>query len=680
MQEPFLPVNAISKLPQVAALQQENAMLRAKVVALDMLEDRVLELECGYAVLIAEVGEYRQKLEEGYAVLMAEVGEYRRQETQAAIARDPDNADRERAVELARANDALRDAIAHLTTTNSLQSFLPTVLQASIRASGAVSAAVFVYNAPSHTLKMTTLVFQDEIVDIASDPRAEIWRSPVPADTTNAWDAMSRERRIIWLDNDNPPPEHWHMGIAWHKQHGHRIIACIPLLVGDCVLGFLGLCFGSHEHPSESRLEQCWALAQHAALALRMAEMTEAVEQAAIAREQEKVAREQVAELAKANEVLKRSLDSLAKEPSLEKFLGQVLTAIAEQFNSPIAEYWYHPEGDIAYIGMMSWQGKVYNREEISKLHPTHPGVSGFRVPPAMVYGEELSRRKRYFIIEDCLQNPFTKDVQWMPENGLYKEINVPMVLGDRCIGALIVRMSREQQITIQQTELAQSLAYQATLAVQLTRLAEEVKQAAIFEERNRLAGEIHDTLAQAFTGIAVQLELARFLSEQNPAEVASVLDRIDNLAQTGLAEARRSVWTLYSEPENVQNLAQQLSQCLSEMTAGTSLKTQVEINGKSYPLLPFVQKNLFRIGQEAITNALKYARATHLLVKLTYTSKWVDLSIRDNGCGFDPQTATDGFGLVSMSERADRIGGQFAIITQPGRGTEINIRVTNKS
>jgi len=206
---------------------------------------------------------------------------------------------------------------------------------------------------------------------------------------------------------------------------------------------------------------------------------------------------ERAAELAKANNALKRSLDSLATEPSLDKFLGQVLTAIAEQFDSPLAEYWYHPE-DTAYIGMMSWQGRIYNRDEIAALYPNHSGIVGHRVPPAQVHGEPLQRRKQYFITEDWDTNPFTSYERWYPQHGFHKEINVPMVLGDECIGALVVRLPRGYPITTQQIELAQALAHQATLAAQLTRLAEEAKQAAIAREQERAAQERAAELAKA--------------------------------------------------------------------------------------------------------------------------------------------------------------------------------------
>lgn len=129
----------------------------------------------------------------------------------------------------------------------------------------------------------------------------------------------------------------------------------------------------------------------------------------------------------------------------LRQVSGAVLGAIAEQFDSPIAEYWYHPENTV-YVGMMSWQGHVFDREEIVKRYPTHSGVTGLKLPPDQFYGESLQCRKQYFIREDWFAAPFVRDLTWYSEHGLLKEINVPMVLGDNCIGALIVRMAPEQQ------------------------------------------------------------------------------------------------------------------------------------------------------------------------------------------------------------------------------------------
>ena len=153
-------------------------------------------------------------------------------------------------------------------------------------------------------------------------------------------------------------------------------------------------------------------------------------------------------------------------------------------------------------------------------------------------------------------------------------------------------------------------------------------------------------------------------------------LKRISSLAQTGLAEARRSVWSLYPATEDYTKLAERLADCITALARGTDLHTQVDLKGDPYPLNYFVGKNLVRIGQEAITNTFRHAQATELWVELTYTPNQVSLRVSDNGCGFVPQVQAEGFGLVSISERADRIGGQLRITTQPGQGTEIFVQV----
>ena len=181
------------------------------------------------------------------------------------------------------------------------------------------------------------------------------------------------------------------------------------------------------------------------------------------------------------------------------------------------------------------------------------------------------------------------------------------------------------------------------------------VENGTVSSIKKAIAGEIHDTLAQTFTGISVQLELAQYLSQNNPAEVESILGSIGSLAQTGLAEARRSVWSVYPASEDYTDLAQKLADCVENLTGGTELYTQVRITGDPYPLSCFVGKNLLRIGQESITNTLKHAQATELQVNLTYTPNQVSLCISDNGCGFCPQIQTEGFGLIGISERSDR-------------------------
>ncbi|MBE9064605.1 GAF domain-containing sensor histidine kinase [cf. Phormidesmis sp. LEGE 11477] len=216
--------------------------------------------------------------------------------------------------------------------------------------------------------------------------------------------------------------------------------------------------------------------------------------------------------------------------------------------------------------------------------------------------------------------------------------------------------------------------------------LAEESLRAetALIRERTRIAQEIHDTLAQTFTGISVQLKLAQYLVKQTQisdndcdlTQFTSILERVGSLAQTGLDEARRSVWSIYPVTETQNSLPQDLADHVKQVTNSVSIRTQVTVTGSPQPLSYFVSRNLLRLCQEALTNVLKHANAATLEISLTYRPQQVSLQIYDDGCGFSPQFKTEGFGLVGMSERVDQINGQLRIASQPGEGTEIFVEV----
>jgi signal transduction histidine kinase len=198
----------------------------------------------------------------------------------------------------------------------------------------------------------------------------------------------------------------------------------------------------------------------------------------------------------------------------------------------------------------------------------------------------------------------------------------------------------------------------------------------AIAEERNRMAGEIHDTLAQGFAGILFQLEAARDISAENPREAMPYIERAEGLARSSLAEARRSVWALRPPELESQGLVGAVQVFLNRITAGTATKISFSVRGKPYPLPNEESLGLFRICQEAIVNALRHARASEIQIELAYESSDVDLSVQDNGRGLDLQLSgkSEGFGLISMRERAERIGARFEVSGEPGRGTRLRV------
>ncbi|MGL4617556.1 MAG: PAS domain-containing protein, partial [Chroococcidiopsis sp.] len=199
-------------------------------------------------------------------------------------------------------------------------------------------------------------------------------------------------------------------------------------------------------------------------------------------------------------------------------------------------------------------------------------------------------------------------------------------------------------------------------------------EEASILEERNRMAREIHDTLAQSFTGILVQIGAAIQVLADDAEATQSHLEIIDELARIGLAEARRSVTALRPQLLEEGDLHSALHRLVAQMRATANNALIYEIKGTAYPLPAEVENNLLRIGQEALTNAIKYADASEIRVELGYDNAQCILRVKDDGRGFGVGSipSADGFGLLGMSERAERIGAQLTIQSQPGQGTEI--------
>jgi ligand-binding sensor domain-containing protein/signal transduction histidine kinase len=200
----------------------------------------------------------------------------------------------------------------------------------------------------------------------------------------------------------------------------------------------------------------------------------------------------------------------------------------------------------------------------------------------------------------------------------------------------------------------------------------------AVLAERNRIAREIHDNLAQDILGISVQLELVARLMPTAGEKAKTHLDRARILIRNSMAEARRYVWDLRSQESQTRDLPTALSDVTRRLTADNEVQSVVQVTGAFRPLPSLIESNLLRIGQEAINNAIKHAQAQRILIDLNFDTNAVRLSIRDDGQGFDLGAEhTDGhFGLIGMRERAAQIGGKLSINSEKGTGTEVIIEV----
>jgi signal transduction histidine kinase len=213
----------------------------------------------------------------------------------------------------------------------------------------------------------------------------------------------------------------------------------------------------------------------------------------------------------------------------------------------------------------------------------------------------------------------------------------------------------------------------------QLAVIGSQLERQVIHEERARVAREWHDTLQQQLVGVSIQVQAAAAQCEQAPKLATQMLERADAMLRHSQAEARRSVWNLRNEILEQRGLAEALKELRLSEPGGRTVN--VRSSGDSSRRLPAeTEFHLLRIAQEAVANALQHAAAQTIELLLQVDAETVTLSIKDDGCGFDPATAAaaDGthFGLLGMKERAAKIGAQLVIDTAAGRGTKTIVTV----
>jgi signal transduction histidine kinase/ligand-binding sensor domain-containing protein len=202
----------------------------------------------------------------------------------------------------------------------------------------------------------------------------------------------------------------------------------------------------------------------------------------------------------------------------------------------------------------------------------------------------------------------------------------------------------------------------------------------AVLAERNRIAREIHDNLAQEILGVSVQLEIVARLWNNSGETARAHLDRARMLVRGSIAEARRYVWDLRSQSLDDRDLPAALAETTRRLAAESNVQTQFEVSGTFRPLPSQVENNLLRIAQEAVNNAVRHARAGNIYVNLLFDASGVRLSVRDDGRGFDPGGQSGGrnghFGILGMRERAEEMGGSLVVESAPGRGSEVSVSV----
>jgi two-component system NarL family sensor kinase len=260
--------------------------------------------------------------------------------------------------------------------------------------------------------------------------------------------------------------------------------------------------------------------------------------------------------------------------------------------------------------------------------------------------------------------------------HGLRYHASIPLYFRDTPLGIMNVTSPSWRELTREELRLLSTIAYQVGIAIERARLAEESTRLARAEERARIAREIHDTLAQGLTAIALHIEGALNHLESRPERARERLERALAMARESLEEARRSVLSLRTAPPDGRTLVEALGALGRAFTSETGVRVHVRATGQ--PVLPSrIEAEVYRIAQEALANVRRHAGAQEVEMTLQAGPRRVRLTIRDDGRGFDPMTGSDGrYGLLGMRERAKLLGGRLRVESRPDQGTKVSLDV----
>ena len=366
-------------------------------------------------------------------------------------------------------------------------------------------------------------------------------------------------------------------------------------------------------------------------------------------------------------DALREVVESISRHLDLQTLLQHVVQSAVELL--------------VAHGGAISLVGADISapRRMVATFNLGDSDVASRPIPAsAGLMGEVIARRGPVIVpAYQDLQNPLPDDVF----HRLGPWIGVPIWWQDTIVGTFGVaandpdRVFGEREVTI-----LGLVAKHAAIGIENARLFAENHDLGIAEERNRLAREIHDTLAQSLLALTFQIRAARGLILDDPTQADGELSAAEAQARAALDEARRSVWNLGPTALESGSLLQAMQTEAAASTIGPPCA--FSSSGTPRPLGAETQLALLRIMQEAISNARHHSGCTHIDVSLAFTDDAVTLSVQDNGRGFDTSAprvpdGDRGFGISGMTERARRLGGALAIRSEEGESTGTLLHVT---
>ena len=357
-----------------------------------------------------------------------------------------------------------------------------------------------------------------------------------------------------------------------------------------------------------------------------------------------------------------RSLQRVTAALLQKLTLDQVLALVRQESRSVTGA----EGGTVFLLEDESWLREASDDIELDPLAQCIP-VAGTHTGEAMRTGKPI-------LINDYAAGPVESRTPSLKTESL---LAVPLQVEGTSIGALNVA-NKPGGFTEDDARVLSLLADVAAVAIESARLREKADRAAIKQEREWLARELHDSVTQAMYSVTLYAEAARLALESDRQDVAlENLRELQAMAREALVDIRLLIFELHPPVLEGQGLAASLRIRLAAVENRAGLQTELRVDGER--ILPLgIEEELYRIALEALNNAIKHARAQCVVVHLWFDGQLVGLSVSDDGVGYDHAIARDngGMGLRSMEERAERINGKLFIDSVPGKGTTIRVEV----
>jgi DNA-binding NarL/FixJ family response regulator/signal transduction histidine kinase len=451
-------------------------------------------------------------------------------------------------------------------------------------------------------------------------------------------------------------------------QAASRSSVIVPLQLGKRITGMLEF---------QSRQPDAYVEAD-VETAQRIATQIAPVVEALHLYKREELVRRQLETIFEISQALSVSLDIEETLPVLGRSLTQALAL-------PTCAIYLYDEARRALVpradyGQEEMEAAAYQVRDVDAIRRAFYQYSFSIDEP---YGAYLNSLRQPVAIDNPQDNPYlpTEFVRDVP---FVAVMQVPLVVRDRMIGMAALPVWEDGQgFTERQLRLAMGIGQAAAVAIEHAQVYARARELGMAEERNRLAREVHDTLAQGLTAIALQLEAADRLMPAG-AEAKRLVGEARALARTSLAEARRAVWGLAPSPLDGRTLAEALADEVAGFGRRTGLTAAFSARGEAPTVPGETAAAVLRVVQEALHNVEKHAQASRVRVELEYRqaggSSQLSFLVADDGIGFDPADPRadvgGGFGLTSMQERMHLAGGRLDVESAPGWGARVRGQV----